>query len=919
MFRFLELELHGWDFWQPLRIPLDASVVVLSGPNGAGKTTMLDAIRQILHAGRLSQNRRISHYLRRPNEPALLRAVVSNRADQRGKRPFERQQVFTDEATLACALVPNGGSPEKRFAVLPGRVTPQELQKHLLDNREWLQPEQYRRVLENAGVSRSLMHILALEQGRADELSRQKPRELFRWVMEARGSQQVLDRYTNARRQYEESTREVDRQNGQVLRCETQLAELERKIRRLDEYLERKARVKDAEDIKRAAPLQVSLTEVNEIEKKLPELRTRAAALATTVDRLQGEVESERVMVENRRTERQTKTEFERETRNECDEALKTHTLLQANVKKLKEESFEFASIPAEDILQLERELADSRTEYFRAEQLRSQRASILEEIAKTTSDLEKGVRRYPTSVQETLEALTHAGINAFLIAERLEIPDPSWTTAIESALDKLRYAICVDAHEEVQATEIARNHAFLGPIVSAIEALAGLTTIGPLQFTNSVPKWIIEWAKDVHLVDSGEIANGARGIALDGTRRDIYGVWVSQSPDRVLGGSAIRHQLEQGRQESARTTKEVVAAEEAVQLGATRVEGLELRMARQSRRNELLKELEPLQVLETNLETETAALERKKQEREQARQDLAQAEHAVVDAERLLERKSDDLRNRKGDLEGNRATITDTERRRGVLEDEIKERKSQLDARLIRQAEAGELPPQAMAERELERAQNALATFEAQGEIPPETVREERVILKRNLDDLVRHVQDRQREADAARLELNQCRGDYLNVIRSTLHDYSKRARTLAEMAAAKLEIELPDLHNEDKSLDEAGIVVRIGFDGKAPTELGDTGHSGGQQVIAGLILLMSMAETEGDSFFIVDEPFAHLSLDRVDDVGKFLRRSGAQFLITVPTTLDRGQLDSASLLIVLAKKPADAAYAPNPVVARA
>jgi recombinational DNA repair ATPase RecF len=54
MFRFLELELHGWDLWHPLRIPLDAGVVVLSGPNGAGKTTMLDAIRQIRHAPRLS-------------------------------------------------------------------------------------------------------------------------------------------------------------------------------------------------------------------------------------------------------------------------------------------------------------------------------------------------------------------------------------------------------------------------------------------------------------------------------------------------------------------------------------------------------------------------------------------------------------------------------------------------------------------------------------------------------------------------------------------------------------------------------------------------------------------------------------------------------------------------------------------------
>ena len=77
-------------------------------------------------------------------------------------------------------------------------------------------------------------------------------------------------------------------------------------------------------------------------------------------------------------------------------------------------------------------------------------------------------------------------------------------------------------------------------------------------------------------------------------------------------------------------------------------------------------------------------------------------------------------------------------------------------------------------------------------------------------------------------------------------------------------------------------------------------------------------MAETEGDSFFIVDEPFAHLSLDRVDEVGRFLRGSGSQFLITVPTTLDRGQLDPASLLVVLRKQSPNESYAPRPIVAR-
>src|SRR6266516_1169432 len=57
----------------------------------------------------------------------------------------------------------------------------------------------------------------------------------------------------------------------------------------------------------------------------------------------------------------------------------------------------------------------------------------------------------------------------------------------------------------------------------------------------------------------------------------------------------------------------------------------------------------------------------------------------------------------------------------------------------------------------------------------------------------------------------------------RQHLHDYRRRAYGLAEIAQAKLEIELPQLENEDKSIDDAAIHVRIGFDGKPPTEIGD------------------------------------------------------------------------------------------------
>ena len=84
-------------------------------------------------------------------------------------------------------------------------------------------------------------------------------------------------------------------------------------------------------------------------------------------------------------------------------------------------------------------------------------------------------------------------------------------------------------------------------------------------------------------------------------------------------------------------------------------------------------------------------------------------------------------------------------------------------------------------------------------------------------------------------------------------------------------------------------------------------------------MILLMGMAEIEGQGFFMLDEPFAHLSLDRIDQVGRFLRATHSQFILTAPTTLDRSQLDPASLVIVLRKKASAAAAAPVPIVAEA
>lgn len=218
--------------------------------------------------------------------------------------------------------------------------------------------------------------------------------------------------------------------------------------------------------------------------------------------------------------------------------------------------------------------------------------------------------------------------------------------------------------------------------------------------------------------------------------------------------------------------------------------------------------------------------------------------------------------------------------------------------------------------EGDLRRARDALAAL---GERPDPTIREEERHLTANVEEAERHVAARRDEAAAARSELSACRTRYLEVVSGALQDYRRRATGIARSADVTVEMELPHLSDDDRALDDAALTVRFGFDGKETLPLGDSSFSGGQQVIGGLILLMAMVEEGGRGFFMLDEPFAHLSIDRIDDVGRFLRASGAQFVITAPTTLDRAQLDPASLVIALRKKRAADVHAPVPMVAEA
>ena len=130
-----------------------------------------------------------------------------------------------------------------------------------------------------------------------------------------------------------------------------------------------------------------------------------------------------------------------------------------------------------------------------------------------------------------------------------------------------------------------------------------------------------------------------------------------------------------------------------------------------------------------------------------------------------------------------------------------------------------------------------------------------------------------------------------------------------------------MPDLDQVENSLEEAELLVRFGFDGKRVSNMGASSLSGGQRVVASLILLMSLATSGGvdrGGFFIIDEPFAHLSLERIDDVTRFLEKSQCQFIMTSPTTHNVNVFNAARLQLNFRIKVPGKRFAPIPTVIR-
>ena len=930
MFEFRYVELMNWAFWPSVKVPLDQRTIMITGPNGSGKTTFLDALRTLLRAPRLSANRRFNDYLMGNVDTAVVKAVVTNDYHQREHRPFEFKGFKGELVTMAVVMKHRAGRWEKRFALLDGDVPLEALRD--LSRGDWLTPESYTREVEEAGFGAAFLKVLALEQGQTDKLCEKNPAELLDLLLDVHGDKVVIERYKRAKENYQVANLELSQLGARLAEEQAHLLTSQKKaedflrFRKYNEELRQFETVLIPQAEYKAALRQVDEANlaINDLNLKLRPIDREILEIEEVLDNAETDLQRRKNAVVGAR---EIQMELEKKER-ELDISLNTLVQERNRLIALLERARDLKEEPLD---RLRQQLDECQHEIVRLELRQEETTARLREAQERARELkEPRAKIYPGYVEEFLRLLAKEKIAATLLCDIIEITDQSWQLAVESILGRDRFTVLVPPAHQLAARQLGERFRYRHYVVGRSTGqprVSGKTpanaAIGVVQFTeDGAPDWVVEVLSRTALVES--VADGMKlgadavSVTRQGYRQDRRG-GISIAVDNVYCGSLGQN-----------------AQREELKAAATRAAGLA-----ETYRAELEKQRAAAAALTQRIQDQEALREglqarerRDAMDNEIAAANTAHKEALVLrrDAERQLLDGLNELNNYERDLEQKRQNLLQRRGSQSEWLDEIKDRQDEI--RRLKDMMAGiaaKLTPDQLGERALRQVpaldemtpkyyavKNLLAEFAV---VPEATAVEVYEHHKTQYERQRRLYQDHEAGLRNWENEFRLARQKYVMVVEHTMREYRKNILSLAELAGVDAEVTPPDLREHDEVLETAGLAVRFGFDGKRAVDISGSQHSGGQRVVASLILLMSLATSGGvnrGGFFIIDEPFAHLSLERIDDVSRFLDKTECQFILTSPTTHNVNVFNAARLLINFRIKKPGADYAPLPTIIR-
>ncbi len=926
MFTFKWLELMNWDFWGHIRLPVDEQVVLIAGPNGSGKTTLLDALRVLLNARKLSTARKMPQYLRDDTGVAIVKAVVSNPLKRgTGRRPFSSRGLYDEDVTLACILERKQGQWQRRYHILSGDASIEQLRAA----PHGMGPEEYSRALEEAGTPRTLLKILALEQGETHKLAQRTPEQLLEYVLELQGDKQVLDRYSDARGTYLAGERELEQFDNRLKTMALHVDVLRRDAEQFREYQSLVEQEKELRDVRLpAARLKAVLREQADLTRELERAEALLKAAEATLHGFTGEAET-------LQQDSETIKKRIEQTRADYQTLMKEKERLDGEHRDLKRYEAELGPSQSADLAAIE-VLKQEREKHVASEaSTRRQLGEVIEQISRlraelSTLDTGQSRRNPPENSQQVLRELSREGITGTLVADCLEIQEPHWQVAVESILGSARFTVLVDGQHELAGRKVGqklkyRNYIAAWEPAKRHPVRAG-SALSVVTLTDArLPEYIVQMLASVQLVNSveeGHKLGRQTSITPDGYRQDTRGGIFVGTSDLYCGTSAGGHRKAQVESELGKLRQLRESLEASIAPTSRRIAAIDEQLVQARVADRLILKIGDPALLHARIETLTAE-RRASSERLVAMLGAVDADNALVlDKQQrvaLLE-----YRNREALLERDRArtTVGSVTAKHARLQLEFEELRLQVRPEMQTEAALELLESEISLIERLNLLRERVQRFEGNRDARALQVWER---AASELQEHERSLTSQRRELAAGADELKLARQAYKRVVQETIRRYRQNVTRLGELCRVEVQVKIPGAEflkdDNDDMIGKAGLEVRIGFDGKKPVAVDDPKLSGGQSVVASLILLMALTMQEGESaagFFILDEPFAHLSVERIDEVARFLTVTRAQFLITTPTTHNLLVYNPAGLTLNLRKKGATERHAPVPTFLR-
>jgi exonuclease SbcC len=930
MFTFKWLELMNWDFWSHVRLPLDEQVVLIAGPNGSGKTTVLDAVRVLLGARKLSTSRKMPQYLRDDTGVAIVKAVVTNPLRRgTGKRPFSARGVFDDEATLAVILERKQGQWQRRYHILGGDASIEQLRAA----PHGMGPEEYARALEEAQVPRTLLKILALEQGETHKLASRTPEQLLEYVLELQGDKQVLERYAEARGEYLAGQRDIE---DLERRLQTQALHVDVLRRDADQFRELQtllAQEKELRDVRLpAARFKGLQRECEELTRDVVRAEAVVKAAEATLSGFAGDTDGLRdeiVQVQARIVAKKAQYDALMRDKEKLDGQYRDLKRSEAELQEVEAAGGLIGAAEAEALRQ-ERDRLSSGEASTRREM-----AQLIEQIGLLRAELNAldsgGSRRPPPeATAQVLRELRREGIEGQLVSDIIEIVEPRWQVAVESVLGSARFTVLVEPQHELVGRKVGQRLKYRNYITAWDSPRRHASRPGSALAAVSIndarlPEHIVQMLASVQLVETveeGHRLGRQTSITPDGYRQDGRGGIFVGVTDLFCGASAGGHRKTQIESELGRLRQLRDSLEATLAPTSRRLAQIDEQLVSEKLKDRLVTRIGDVGTLAARIATLADQRREASETLVRLLGEIDAANLEVVDRERRISQL--EYRNRDAVLERDRARVqlgTATSKMQR-LEAERNELAAQVPAELQTPAAQELLEPELQLIERLNVVRERVQRFD--GNRDPRSLQ----IHERAAAELAEHertlAQHRAQLGHGAE-ELTLARQAYKRVVQETIRRYRNNVLRLGELCRVEVQVKVPgnELLRDDSDdlLGKAGLEVRIGFDGKKPVAVDDPKLSGGQSVVASLVLLMALTMEEGgdaSGFFILDEPFAHLSVERIDEVARFLGVTRAQFIITTPTTHNLLVYNPARLTLNLRKKQAGERHAPVPTFLR-